>query len=111
MRIPVVIALVVLAFSGCASEATTHSQTPRVERPPRTITVEPNQKVTLEPDAVQPGDKIVCVVDGTPFGAVVTKPGTGVAGISDPAYGETNAVTVKVSNQDGTVTAECVVES
>jgi hypothetical protein len=95
-------ALLVLGFSGCTDLGT--------DRPARTIRVEPNQKVTFESDAAQAGDKIVCVVEGTPFGAVVPQSGQGVGAIADPAYPQGSAVSVNVSNQGGIVTAECIVE-
>ena len=101
MRILLAAALVLLVFSGCGGTS---------DRPSRTITIEPNQKVTFEHDAVQTGDTIVCVVDGAPIGAVVPPSGEGVGGVGDPASPEDNAVTINVSNQDETVKAECVVE-
>ena len=103
VRNHLICALLVLGFSGCTGVATTG-------RPARTIRVEPNQKVTFESDAAQAGDRIVCIVEGTPFGAVVPQSGQGVGAIADPAYPEGSAVSVNVSNQGGIVTAECIVE-
>lgn len=90
--------VVILALAGCG------------DRPPRTITIQGNQRLTFEQDAVQPGDKIVCLLDGSSIGGAVVPPaGQGVAGIGEPAYPDGNAVTVNVSNQGGTVTAQCSV--
>jgi hypothetical protein len=102
VRNHLICALLVLGFSGCTDVAT--------DRPARTIRVEPNQKVTFESDAAEAGDKIVCIVEGTPFGAVVPQSGQFVGAIADPAYREGSAVSVNVSNQGGIVTAECIVE-
>jgi hypothetical protein len=102
VRNHLICALLVLGFSGCTDVAT--------DRLARTIRVEPNPKVTFESDAAQAGDKIVCIVEGTPFGAVVPQSGQGVGAIADPAYPEGSAVSVNVSNQGGIVTAECIVE-
>jgi hypothetical protein len=102
VRNHLICALLVLGFSGCTDVAT--------DRPVRTIRIEGNQRLTFEHDAVRAGDKIVCVLDGaTVGGAVVPPAGQGVAGIGEPAYPDGNAVTVNVSNQSGTVTAQCSV--
>ena len=86
--------VVVLAIAGCGGER------------PATITIESNQKVTLETDAVQGGDKIVCVLGGAPMGAVVPSPGQGVGGASGSAPRQ-GVASINVSNEDGTVTATC----
>jgi hypothetical protein len=101
VRNQLVCALLVLGFSGCTDVTTTH-------RSARTIRIEGNQRLTFEHDAVRTGDTIVCVLDGaTVGGAVVPPPGQFVAGIGEPADPDGNAVTVNVSNQGGTVTAQC----
>ena len=69
----------------------------------RTIRIEGNQRLTFEHDAVRAGDKIVCVLDGAIVGGAVVPPA------GQPAYPDGNAVTVNVSNQSGTVTAQCSV--
>jgi hypothetical protein len=103
VRNRLICALLVLGFSGCTGTATT-------DRPARTIKVGPNQKVTFESDAAQAGDKIVCIVDGTPVGAVVPQSGQFAGAIADPAYREGSAVSVNISNQGGVLTVECIVE-
>jgi hypothetical protein len=101
VRNQLVCALLVLGFSGCTGMGTT-------DRPARTIRIEGNQRLTFEHDAVRTSDTIVCVLDGaTVGGAVVPPPGQFVAGIGEPADPDGNAVTVNVSNQGGTVTAQC----
>jgi hypothetical protein len=101
VRNQLVCALLVLGFSGCTGMGTT-------DRPARTIRFEGNQRLTFEHDAVRTGDTIVCVLDGaTVGGAVVPPPGQFVAGIGEPADPDGNAVTVNVSTQGGTVTAQC----
>jgi hypothetical protein len=88
----------VLALAGCG------------DRPARTITIEGNHRLIFEHDAVRAGDKIVCVLDGATLGGAVVPPaGQGVAGIGEPADPDGNAVTVNVSNEGGTVTAQCSV--
>jgi len=78
------------------------------DRPARTIRIDGNQRLTFEHDAVRAGDRIVCVLDGaTAGGAVVPSAGQWIAGIGEPAVPDGNAVTVNVSNQGGTVTAQC----
>src|SRR6185312_13104705 len=105
VRVLLICALLVLVFSGCTGVGVVGS----TDGPARTIRIEPNQKVTFESDAAKPGDRIVCIVEGTPFGAVVPHSGQGVGAIADPAYPEGSAVSVNVSNQAGIVTAECIV--
>jgi hypothetical protein len=80
------------------------------DRPARTIRIDGNQRLTFEHDAVRAGDRIVCVLDGATVGGSVGPPaGQWVAGIGEPADPDRNAVTVNVSNQGGTVTAQCSV--
>lgn len=61
------------------------------------FTLEAGEFVTYPPGEAEPGDKIVCVIEGKRIEAHVPPPNTGVS--TDPMYVSTNA--------DGSVRAEC----
>jgi hypothetical protein len=75
---------------------------------PETFTIRAGETVTYEAGVVREGDKIVCVRDGEQLGgAVVPKPGMGVAGAGVGTGPEGGGSFNVATSDDGSVVASC----
>jgi hypothetical protein len=108
MRMVAAAALIVLVIAGCGPASPGRQPRSESARPSRTFTLRAGERVTYERGEARKGDKIVCIVGGTPIGAHVPAPSTGVAGIGDPAFDSGSAAMINISNESGVVTATCV---
>ena len=102
MRSVAVLASLCLALLGCGGNEA-----------PKTVTIRAGDTMTYEVGVVREGDKIVCVRDGEQLGgAVVPKPGMGVAGAgvgtgSDGAASDGGGSFNVATRDDGSVVASC----